>query len=71
MGENGKHGIREEECKTSKTSMEVEEWRRLHHLEERNSMISDEESRHLKHLAKTQNLDTKKITHAEFHYSIY
>jgi len=27
-------------------------WRRSRHLEEKNSKISDEESRHLKHLAK-------------------
>jgi len=34
-----------------KTSMEVEEWRISHDLEE-DSKISDEESPHLKHLAK-------------------
>jgi len=32
--------------------MGVEEWRRSHHLEEKNYMVGDEESHHMKHLAK-------------------
>jgi len=61
---------KKEELRRLKTSMEVEEGRSSHHLEEKNSKIS-EDSRHLKHLAKIRlgNLGTKKITHAEFLYS--
>jgi len=47
---------KKEEPRWLKTSMGLEEWRSSHHMEERNSKISEEKSYQLKHLAKINHL---------------